>query len=58
MRSQVSDVERAGWWDQGFIDQFGDWMTREEAWIVAVDQNQVRRRCGGDGDRLFSENLY
>jgi hypothetical protein len=45
-------------WDQGFIDQFGDWMTREEAWGVAVDQNQVRRRCGGDGKRLFSENLY
>lgn len=45
-------------WDQGFVDQFGDWMTREEAWIVAVDQNQVRRRCGGDGERLFSENLY
>jgi hypothetical protein len=45
-------------WDQGFIDQFGCWMTREEAWIVAANQNQIRRRCGGDGERLFSENLY
>jgi hypothetical protein len=58
MRSQITDVDRATQWDQGFIDQFGDWMTREEAWIVAVNQNQVRRRCGGDGERLFSENLY
>lgn len=45
-------------WDQGFVDQFGDWMTREEAWIVAADQNQIRRRCGEDGESLFSENLY
>ena len=44
--------------EQGFIDQFGDWMTREEAWQVAMDQGQIRRRCGGDDGRLFSENLY
>lgn len=44
-------------WDQGFIDQFGDWLTREEAWVVAEEQGQIRRRCGG-GERLYSENLY
>jgi len=45
-------------WEQGFIDQFGVFMTREEAFIVATDANQIRRRCGGDDGRLFSENLY
>jgi hypothetical protein len=43
---------------QGFIDQFGDFMTREEARKVALDAGQVRRRVGGDSERLFSENLY
>lgn len=45
-------------WEQGFIDQFGDFMTREEAWKVAHDQGQFRRRCGGDESELYSENLY
>lgn len=58
MRGHLDKFTKPGEFDQGFIDQFGDWMTREEAWIVAVNQNQVRRRCGGDGERLFSENLY
>lgn len=47
-----------GNWDQGFIDQFGDWMTREEAWVVAVEQGQIRRQVDGDTKRLFSEHLY
>lgn len=59
MRSQLDGKKSEhDHWDQGFIDQFGDWMTREEAWVVAVDQNQIRRRCGGDGELLYSENLY
>jgi len=45
-------------WEEGFIDQFGTWMDREEALIVARHANQIRRRCGGDDKRLFSENLY
>jgi len=44
--------------EQGFIDQFGVFMTREEAYIVAKENNQIIRRCGGDDGRLFSENLY
>lgn len=45
-------------WEQGFVDQKGVFMTREEAWTVAFDAGQIRWRVGGDGERLFSENLY
>lgn len=45
-------------WDQGFVDQHGVFLTREEAWTVAFDAGQIIRRVGGDGKRLFSENLY
>lgn len=43
--------------DQGFVDQFGDYLTREEAWIVANDAGQIVRDVGRHG-KLFSENLY
>lgn len=47
--------------DQGFIDQWGRFMTRSEAWRVAVAANQIHHRSGGDeydGGTLYSENLY
>lgn len=44
--------------EQGFIDQRGVFMTREEAWVVAEAAGQIVRRVGGDGRKLFSENLY
>lgn len=43
---------------QGFIDQWGTFMTREEALVVALAANQRLYRCGGDETALFSENLY
>lgn len=43
---------------QGFIDQHGEFLTREEAWKVATEAGQIVRRVGGDDGRLFSENLY
>lgn len=43
---------------QGFLDQWGEFMTRQEAHKVATEQGQILRRCGGDNGRLFSENLY
>lgn len=46
---------------QGFIDQRGNFYTRTEAWKVALAENQIIRRCGGDasnGGTLYSENLY
>lgn len=48
-------------WEQGFVDQRGVFLTREEAWYVALAAGQIIRRVGGDtikGGRLFSENLY
>lgn len=45
-------------WEQGFIDQYGNFLTREQAYHVASLNGQIVRRCGGDEGRLFSENLY
>lgn len=65
MHKTMKALEGAGYkWtagEQGFVDQYGEFMTREEAWIVARASGQIRRRVGGDtlnGGRLFSENLY
>lgn len=44
--------------EQGFIDQHGTFMDRGEARNVAVTAGQIYRRCGGDEQKLFSENLY
>ena len=44
--------------EQGFIDQWRVFMTREEAFDVASAANQIIRRVGGDEGHLFSENLY
>jgi hypothetical protein len=51
---------QADWVDseQGFIDQWGKFLTREEARKIAIEQGQILRRCGGDSKRLFSENVY
>lgn len=47
--------------EQGFVDQFGKFYTRTEAWKIAEKNNQIIRRVGGDtanGGTLYSENLY
>lgn len=51
---------------QGFIDQRGNFLTREQAWLIAQRNGQIKYRCGADEyqldgvltGRLFSENLY
>ena len=46
---------------QGFIDQYGVFMSRQEAWKVAEAAWQIRKRVEGDatvGGTLYSENLY
>lgn len=43
--------------NQGFIDQYRNYWTREEAWIIAEHAGQIWRRVANDGE-LFSENLY
>jgi hypothetical protein len=66
--------ERARRWkqaEQGFIDQWGNFLTRREAWKIATRQGQIVRWVGSqrylsqctstdtffDQD-LYSENLY
>lgn len=44
--------------EQGFVDQAGAFVTREQAWQIAKAAKQIIRRVGGDGVRLYSENLY
>lgn len=43
--------------DQGFIDQWGNFMDREEALVIAKKQNQILEKQGYDKE-LFSEDLY
>lgn len=46
---------------QGFVDQFGKFYDRTEAWKIAEANGQILRRVGGDetnGGTLYSENLY
>jgi len=48
-------------WEEGFIDQFGDFLTREEAMGIALKNDQkidIKRGCGGSHTTLFSEGLY
>ena len=73
MREQIASSDKDEKWvnaEQGFIDQFGDFLTREEAWKIADSMGQIRRPTGfetflcprkanvGDDGILFSENLY
>lgn len=47
--------------EQGFVDQHGVFMDRQEAWKVAKAAGQIIRRVGGDtanGGTLYSENIY
>lgn len=48
--------------NQGFVDQFGAYLTREEAYVVAEAAGQIWRSEGNgrglDGPMLYSEGLY
>lgn len=43
--------------EQGFIDQWGNFLNRQEAWVIAERQKQIRKRTGQHGT-LYSEDLY
>lgn len=67
MHSQVRRFEESdrcvdtSFVEQGFITNKGRFVDRYEAWSIAVKNNQIIRRCGGDtanGGCLYSENLY
>ena len=44
--------------DQGFIDQFDDYLTRREAYIVANLYGRILDDRNGDREELFSEGLH
>ena len=52
-----ADRHESGLEQQGFVDQYQNFMTREEAWVVAMEAGQIIRRVGGDDDCLYSENI-
>jgi hypothetical protein len=63
MREQINASEGVDFWkgagiEQGFVDQYGRFLNREDAHKIAKEKNQIRRRCGGDDETLYSENLY
>ena len=44
---------------QGFLDQYGDFLTREDALKIAVKNGQIEPKTGNqDCTRLYSEDLY
>lgn len=53
-RMGLSDIKCTS---QGFINQFGKFLTRKESWVIAERQGQIIRDVGCDGV-LYSENLY
>ena len=48
--------------DQGFVDQWGYFMSREEAYMVALETNRLafpdQIGAGLNGPKLYSEGLY
>lgn len=61
MRAQIEASEGRDSWigcEQGFVNSRGQFLTREEALLVALALGQRKHRCGGDETQLFSENLY
>jgi len=63
----LNQAERIGYTGiglvQGFIDQFGNFLDRRQAWKVAQRQKQLIRKTGcedfdSEEGYLFSENLY
>lgn len=53
-------LREATGWEQGFVDQSGRFLTREEAMVVVRASGQAfdPARNGGDGSALYSEGLY
>lgn len=53
-------VKDKAWYscEQGFIDQFGVYMDRQEAYQVAMDAGQVKYGPEHSKGTLYSEDLY
>jgi NAD(P)H-flavin reductase len=62
MRGQILvNGKRPAEWlecEQGFVDQYGVFMDRQEAYTLAEKNGQIRHPLGHSEGTLFSENLY
>lgn len=60
MRQQLGrmDPKPEGRAEQGFIDQWGNWMDRNEAHYVVITNSQPLRYPADKWETLYSENLY
>lgn len=65
MRNQImltfdcEDACKNYYWDQGFIDNKGQFHNRKEALKIAEAANQIIKKTGGrQCDDLYSEDLY
>lgn len=56
----LPNMKSTAYWEQGFINQFGDFLTREESMKIAKNGGQRIdiNRCGGSENTLYSEGLY
>lgn len=46
-------------WEQGFVDQYGNFLSREAAFVIATRNGQIKKKSGNpDSKQLFSEDLY
>jgi len=46
-------------YEQGFVDQYMHFLTREEAFILATEKNQIIKKTGSSTSKtLFSEDIY
>lgn len=44
---------------QGFVDNRGVFLTREEAFVVATEAGQIKQKSGNpDSKKLFSEDIW
>jgi len=60
MHGQIHESHQQGDWadaDQGFVDQYGDYMTREEAYKAAIISGQFIDDYRSNAV-LYSEDLY
>lgn len=57
IRRSVADQDSFRTAEQGFIDQHGNFLTREEAMVIALRWGQIIRDDEGR-QSLYSENLY
>jgi hypothetical protein len=61
MIQQIEGRNELGKWrsaEQGFVDQRGKWLTREDAWVVAEREKQIINDPEWCAGSLHSEHLY